>query len=331
MISAGADNLSRKKIQQLLAAVGCGTTEDTTQIEAAEHNWHRPYYFSSEQLKKLNNFTEEVAAAAAAKFTALAHSSFNVTIVSTTQHYADEFLNQVTDNQKSDYYLVFGTDRDHSCGLISISSQAATILAMQLLGDPESEKSQDRKLSQLEESLLLDIVSALAEVFSALCANHNFHPAKNFVRGQWPLELQGTEELYKIVFAVKKDNTGDGAELHLLIPCRELERAAGLVAQAAGKSGATDISKAILEHIQQVPVPVTVRLASTALSFKEMMNIQVDDILLLDKKFDEPVELIAGGRTVCRGRPAKSAGEYAMVITEPLYNASQNTRPATDS
>jgi flagellar motor switch protein FliM len=80
-----------------------------------------------------------------------------------------------------------------------------------------------------------------------------------------------------------------------------------------------------------VPIPVTVRLASTALSFKEMMNIQVDDILLLDKKFDEPVELIAGGRTVCRGRPAKSAGEYAMVITEPLYNASQNTRPATDS
>jgi flagellar motor switch protein FliM len=334
MISTGADNLSREKIQQLLAAVGRGPTEDTAQIETAEHNWHRPYYFSSEQLKKLNDFTEEIAAAAAVKLGALAHSSFNVTIVSSTQHYVDELLGQVADGQKSDYYLAFGTDRDHPCGFISISSQAATILATQLLGELESEKKPDRELSQLEESLLLDIASALVEVFSASCNNRNFHPAKSFVRGQWPLELQGTEELCKIVFAVKKGESGDRAELGLLIPCCELERAAITPTQAAGKTGATDIPKALLEYIRQVPVQVTVQLASTLLSFKEMMNLQVDDILLLDKKIDEPIELIAGSRTVCRGRPAKSAGKYAMVITEPLYDPDkpgQSAKPAANS
>ncbi len=340
MISTGGDNLSREKIQQLLAAVGCGPTGDTAQIETVEHNWHRPYYFSSEQLKKLNDFTEEIAAAAAVKLATLAHSDFNVTIVSATQHYADELLGQVAGSQKSDYYLAFGTNRDPvrpgpaGCGFISISSQAATILAAQLLGDLESEKSPDKELSQLEESLLLDIASAFVEAFSASCKNHNFHPAKSFVRGQWPLELQGTEELCRIVFAVKKGESGDKAELGLLIPCCELERAAIVTTQAAGKSSATDISKTLLEYIRQVWVPVTVQLASTMLSFKEMMNIQVDDILLLDKKIDEPVELIAGGRTVCRGRPAKSAGEYAMVITEPLYNSDksgQNAKPAADS
>lgn len=331
MISTDADNLSRKKIQQLLAAIGRGATEDTAQIEVTEHNWHRPYYFSSEQLKKLNNFTEEIAAAAAVKLAALARSNFNVTIVSTTQHYANEFLNQVTDDQKSSYYLTFGTEHNNLCGLISISSQAAAVFAAQLLGEMESEKSQDRKMSQLEESLLLDIASVFVEIFSASCANHKFHPAKNFVQGQWPLEMQGTEELYKIVFAIQKSDTGNKAELALLILCCELERAAGLAAQAAAKSVATDVSKALLGHIRQVPVPVTVQLASTAMSFEEMMNIQVDDILLLDKKIDEPIELIAGGRTVCRGRPAKSGGEYAMVITEPLYNSSQISTPATDS
>jgi flagellar motor switch protein FliM len=344
MISTGGDNLSRDripcgvshcgKIQQLLAAVGCGPTEDTAQIETVEHNWHRPYYFSSEQLKKLNDFTEEIAAAAAVKLATLAHSNFNVTIVSTTQHYADELLGQVSGGQKGDYYLALGANIDHPCGFISISSQAATILATQLLGDLESEKSPERKLLQLEESLLLDIASTFVEAFSASCKNHNFHPAKSFVRGQWPLELQGTEEVCKIVFAVKKGESGDRAELYLLITCCELERAAIVTTQAAGKSSATDISKALLEYIRQVPVPVTVQLASTMLSFKEIINIQIDDILLLDKKIDEPIELIAGDRTVCRGRPAKSAGEYAMVITEPLYNpdkSGQNTRPVADS
>ena len=36
----------------------------------------------------------------------------------------------------------------------------------------------------------------------------------------------------------------------------------------------------------------------------------------IDKRIEEPVELIVNGRTVLRGRPAKSAGKYAVVITE---------------
>jgi len=333
MISTDANDLSKEKIQQLLAAIGSEPTEDATQIETAEYNWHQPYYFGGEQLKTLDNFIEKVAAATAEKFATLAHSNFNVTIVSTTQQYANELLNQLPESEKGDYYLGFGTDHDHPCGFISITPQTAIVLTTQLLGDSdssdesESEKSPDRDLSQLEESLLLDIASALVEAFSASCDNYTLHPAKGLLQGQWPLELQGTEEMCKIVFGIKKDQSGDSLELGLLIPCCEIERAAGITAQTAGKFSAEDISEAILQHIQQVPVRVTVQLASTILSFKEIMNLQIDDILILDKKIDEPVELIVDGRTVCRGRPAKSAGEYAMVITEPLCDTSRNIRP----
>ena len=328
MISTDTNDLSKEKIQQLLSALGSGPAEDATQPETAQYNWRQTRYFGGEQLKTLNNFAEKVAAAAARKFAALAHSNFNVTIVSTTQHCADELLGGFTAGEKSSYCLAFGADIHHPCGLISISPQTAIILTTQLLGDSESEKGPDRDLSQLEESLLLDIVSAFLEAFSASCDNRVFHPAKSFVRGQWPLELQGTQEVCKIVFAVKKDKSNDGSELGLLISCCEIEPAAGITTQAAGKFSAKDISETILEHIQQVSVPVTVRLASTILSFNEILNLQIDDILILDKKIDGPVELLVGGRAVCYGRPAKSAGEYAMVITESLYTTSRNLRPA---
>jgi flagellar motor switch/type III secretory pathway protein FliN len=68
--------------------------------------------------------------------------------------------------------------------------------------------------------------------------------------------------------------------------------------------------------MQQIPVPITVQLASAAIGFEEIISLQVDDILLLDKKVDEPVELIVEGKRFLRGRPAKSAGRYAVVITE---------------
>ncbi|GAH75686.1 unnamed protein product, partial [marine sediment metagenome] len=58
MSSARNNDLSRKKIQQILAALGSGPImEDTTQIEAAEYNWHQPHCFTRSQLHMLDDFT----------------------------------------------------------------------------------------------------------------------------------------------------------------------------------------------------------------------------------------------------------------------------------
>ncbi len=76
------------------------------------------------------------------------------------------------------------------------------------------------------------------------------------------------------------------------------------------------IQRLLLQCALALSVSVTAQLASTVLTFEEIMGLGVDDILLLDKRTNEPVELIVKGRTVFRGRPAKSDGRYAVVITE---------------
>ena len=54
MSSRVTNNLSREKLQQLLAAVGIESQEDTKQnIEAFDYNWNQPHYFGREQSKKL--------------------------------------------------------------------------------------------------------------------------------------------------------------------------------------------------------------------------------------------------------------------------------------
>ena len=68
-----------------------------------------------------------------------------------------------------------------------------------------------------------------------------------------------------------------------------------------------------------MPVSITAQLASTVLTLEEALNLEAGDILLLDKKVNEPIELITSGRTALLGRPAKSAGKYAVVITELSY------------
>ncbi len=187
-MSGSANNLSNEKIHQFLSAVGSGPMEDTTSIEAKEYNWNKPHYFDTKQFSKLDNFTKKVAKAMTVKFVDFCHSEFDVTVVSTKQHFAAELVDQAMESRQNDYYLAFGTDQDHPCGLISIPIKTAFIWATQLLGDPESEENSGRDLSRLEESLLLDLLSALIEAFSQNI--WDFQPAKNIVRGFFPFELK---------------------------------------------------------------------------------------------------------------------------------------------
>ena len=184
-----------------------------------------------------------------------------------------------------------------------------------MLGDPESEvEDSGRDLSQLEESLLLDLLSALIKAFSQ--KYWDFKPDKNIVRRLFPIELKGTEEICKITFDVKKADQEKGTEAYIMLRCSKLESVVGKAEEAVGSFSADDISKAILGHMQKMPVFITAQLASTALTLKEIMSLEVGDILLLDKKVNEPIELITSGRTALLGQPARLSGKNAVVITE---------------
>ncbi len=315
MSSNVAESLSRKGVQQLLAAVGSRPTEETAQIEATEYNWYDPHYFNTDQLAKLDEFAETAARAMARRFSDLCRSPFDVTITSITQQFASELFDEISDAQQKDYFVPFGTDPERSCGFVGMPEQTASAWARQLLGDLESEKDSDRALSALEESLLLDLVSALVEAFSDSDANCNFCLSGSVVRGRRPLELRRIEEVCKMSFDVKKADSQDSSAAYFLIPCQELDAVAGRTTRAGGEFSASEISKAILDHLQEMTVAITAQLASTTLTFGQIMNLQVNDMLLLDKAVDEPIELIVDDRTVYSGWPAKSAGRYAVTIS----------------
>lgn len=315
MSDAAANNLTEEKVQQLLAAVGSRPAEDTEKTEAIAYDWTLPHHFSNDQFNELKNYRQKLAAAIAKKFTRLYHSDFNVTVDSSSQHFADDFLN--SDDEQSHYRIAFGADRNQLFGFISMSGRTASIWTTQLLGDLEpKEEDSDRDLSPLEESLLLDVASVLLEALSSTYDNYEFCLAKDVVRGQLPIELQGTEELCKIIFNAGKADSEDSSQAYFLMPCDKLEPVLGESTQADKKFSAKDTSKALIGHMQRVLVCVTAQLASGSFTFEQIMSLGVDDILLLNKKVDEPMELIVEGRPVFRGRPAKSAGKFAVVITE---------------
>ena len=77
-------------------------------------------------------------------------------------------------------------------------------------------------------------------------------------------------------------------------------------------------------HIEKISIPITVQLATVAVTVEDALNLSPSDILVLDKKIDEPAQLLVNGKPIFRGRCAKSAGNYAIAITEPVVETTQS-------
>jgi flagellar motor switch protein FliM len=319
MSNRTSDNLSREKIQKLLSAVGTKPAPDDSQIEAKELNWCEPHYFSNEQLQKITLFTEKLAQALAKKFTDFCRSRFEVTIGSTTQHFANDFFSQSAKDGGNIFYLSLSAEQNQPFGLLGIPGPTAILWTKQLLGDSDSEDGSERELSRLEKSLLFDLACALVQALSQVYSVDQIRPASSFAGTQRPSDFDGTEELCRISYNVKRAETDNSAAAYFLIPCRKLEPVVGISREAAAKPSKENTADMILQHLGYTPVRVTVQLAGVELSFEEMMDLQVNDIVILDKKVDEPVELIVEGRTVCYGWPVKSAGNYAFTVSETVF------------
>jgi flagellar motor switch protein FliM len=328
MTDEPTSNLSRKKIQQLLAAVGSTAATDTEKIEATEYNWHEPHYFNGEQIEQLEELATQSATAVAGKLAHFFRSDFNVTVGSIKQHFASELGEQLQTEGQYNRYLTFGSDQEHPCGFACIPAQTALNWLSLLLGDSETEKESASSLSQLEESLLLDVASAVVEAFCGCLHGYNdFSPAATFATGTLPVEMQGVEEFCRIILTIEKVEPSSNSEVYFVIPCATLAPLVGKTLQDDNQPSNDENSKAILQHIQQMPVLVFAKLASIAITFEEIASLQPYDILLLNKPVEEPAELIIEGRAVFCGRLAQSANQRAIVITEPYFENTESLNP----
>ncbi len=319
MSNESAENLNRKKIAQLLAGIGSQPENDDSQIEATEYNWNQPHCFSTDQLKKLNDFCKKAAAIATLKLNSLCQSDFTITIESTTQHFAEELFGQKSEADQN-YYMAFNNKQEQSYGFISMPAKTSMAWTAQLLGEPGSKEDENKPLSLLEESLLSDVNFIIIESVSKSHDSLNLEPVKIIIQGQVPFYMEGTEELCKMTFGFQEGES-DKNEFSVVMPCSNLESIAEKSEQTVETFSNNDILKAVTERLHKMSVNVTAQLACAVLTFEEIMGLQPDDIVLLDRKITEPIDVTAENQIIFHGQPAKSAGKYAVVITEVCNNS----------
>jgi flagellar motor switch protein FliM len=314
MTSPSVDHLGNSRIRRLLAAVGSAPAPQQPAGNVTPYDWRDPHYFNIDQLNRVAAAMSRTAAGLAAVFTRFFSREFDAAPTAVTQHFAGD-LDRCFDADNS-YCATFGPEKGPGCGFLAISSPTAVGWGSRLLGDAESAAHPDRALSPLEESLLSDLVAGVLDNILAPLQPHGpLQGIGPLSKGKPAVRFERTEEICRIAFRIKEAGKDESSEITFVLSCGRL---AALVGRTPPASPATaqEISQALMEHFQEMPVTVTARLAVTEIEFQEILDLGPGDILLLDKPVSAPAELTAEGRTVLLGRPVQSGGRYAMFIED---------------
>jgi len=311
MIKSGADQLNKERIRQLLAAVGTKPHEDASaDMDAVDYDWRKPRYFNLEQCEKVQCFAETAVQECVQEFSRLYQSACDVSLITAEQTFLSE---SCVNPQEEGYYVPFGTGPQASFGFLFIPNRSAFIWTGQVLGSSDAAENAERKLSKLEESFLMDIAADLTKAFSRVYGKDLV--TAPVVSDPSLIDLKGSQELYIITFEAAMEKAETVATRgSFVICCDKLDSVAGKMPSIQPKVSEGQIASVILEHVHRIPVSVHVELGRVMIPFKDVLGLQANDIVLLDKKVTDTIDVLVEDRLLFQGRPVQSMENYAVLI-----------------
>ncbi len=311
-------NLTREKLRQLIAVAEKHVTRDEPVSDLPAFDWQVPHHFNPEELGMLDSFSRKLALHINKSFMTMCQGEFEVDITGIEQHFACNLSDLVFKEQGKYYFLPFNDSKSNSCGYISISPQTAHILIGQMLRDSDTGNDTERELSQLEESIMMDIAAAIVDAFTDTikeAGGATLKRTSRFTKDDWPLDVDGLSDLCSISFTA---NHPDGTvEATFTILSSLLEPVAGSKAIHDPNPTPQKLANMLMQAMQEVPIEASAQLCLASVSLNDYMNLQPGDTLLLGKKTDEPIDVLLNNHPSFKAYPTKSLGKYAVVITKP--------------
>lgn len=309
------DQLVQMLLKHIAAAKPPQGNEAT--VETVEYEWNTPNCFTLEQQKVLGIFASQTARQMSYSLTDMFRGETAVEVAAITQHFAAT-LRKDADNLDDHYhYIPLMFDDNNEIGLISIAPKSGIELVGKLLGNSKPAESDQKELSALEADLLMDIVEVIVQAFNSTFEPANGKPItfrKSPSKGVYPLGGDETENYCKISFKLVGQEDGDVASFLILTGIMER------IARDGDDAGddARDSSAQMLTHVKNSPITAVAHMASANVSVRDMMELQAGDVILTDKKINEPLELCVRGKRMFLGFPVTCMGQCALRIADQI-------------
>lgn len=200
--------------------------------------------------------------------------------------------------------------------LLHLDPDLAFALVDRLFGGKGEPVNLERELTSIEQRIVGRFVDAvLAEVesvwrpaFELKISRTGFAPGPDLIEGG-RVDEPVMEVGFELEAGALKGKFSLGYAHHMF---EQAIRALAPVAEENGPQPSADGSAGMVNNLS---LPVAARLSPTLVGMKHLVDLGVGDVLMLDNRVTEDVEVLIGHKPVMQGRPGSSSGRLAVKIT----------------
>lgn len=306
------DQLNQNQIDDLLKRLTSGGEE----AEAAaperydgrvvkDYNFNSPKKFTKEQLKILEDLHETFGRVVSTQISGLLRQYCEVTLLQVEEQLYYDFSSAIPDNALIGFFEIRPEDSrfDDLSVTMNISTAIGYYLVERMLGGQGGGQAPMRAYTELEVELLRDTIANLSNCFETAwrtymesqCTFTNIETNSRLMQNLNPKEI-----VVLVMFEVKINSMVIGS-IDLCFPASSMgdlinnfsnkyQRSSKRVSADAG-----EIKKKLYDNIIISDVVVKAVLDELILDVQDVMNLQVNDIIPLDKSIDSNVTVVVDG------------------------------------
>ena len=323
--------LSQDEIYNLLKALSTGELDademkNTDERQVKDYDFARPAKFSKEHLRTLEIIFEHFGRLLATNLPAYLRKSVSVDVVNSEVVIYSEFSNALSNPV---LLGVVGMDPLMGNVIMEMASNLGFAIVDRLLGGVGNSLEKERDFSEIE-------LSILERVFT-ICVNLLHEPWENVVEitprlnrietnSQFAQIISPSETIAIVTINLK---IGDVEGLmNICLPYTTLEPVMDKLNtkywfSTMKEKDSNSYEAAIENIIDNALIPMKAVLGTSKINVQDFVNLQLGDIIRLDRKVDDELEVYVGNIKKFKALPGYSDNKYAVRVTEILREESE--------
>ena len=323
--------LSQDEIDNLLKALSTGELDademkNTDERQVKDYDFARPAKFSKEHLRTLEIIFEHFGRLLATNLPAYLRKSVSVDVVNSEVVIYSEFSNALSNPV---LLGVVGMDPLMGNVIMEMASNLGFAIVDRLLGGVGNSLEKERDFSEIE-------LSILERVFT-ICVNLLHEPWENVVEitprlnrietnSQFAQIISPSETIAIVTINLK---IGDVEGLmNNCLPYTTLEPVMDKLNtkywfSTMKEKDSNSYEAAIENIIDNALIPMKAVLGTSKINVQDFVNLQLGDVIRLDRKVDDELEVYVGNIKKFKALPGYSDNKYAVRVTEILREESE--------
>lgn len=305
----------RQVLQMIRQAAGVGTPAPDGDGDAVDYPWDVPQRFTPRQSETLRKFAGRAAETVAKRAGRLLNEEWSVSSAEITQQFAPKVRSELAES--GEFLIPIASGSDQPCGTLAVAVQQGTAWVQHLLGGSGSAGDAEKELSALETAILLDAVSSLVVGISEAAADYgglDLRVIGDILRGE--LELFSDESMDYTRFDFQFAHGDSTMALSIVISSQLLVPicAPAVAGESQEPQGPGEDERRMRGHIDLAYLLVDVELGTARITMRDIMALSPGDVMLLDKKVNEAVDLRVRGVGICRGFPVRCGEAHGFRV-----------------